>query len=132
MRYLFDSSAIFRAIKENKVDLLTGNYTLELARYELGNIVWKGYFLKEKISKEETKLVSKVIKRTLTIMEVAQIAGNEEEILETAIQFKITFYDASYAYFAKAKQLQLITEDSRLIKKIAPNINALVLNDIKQ
>jgi predicted nucleic acid-binding protein len=65
-------------------------------------------------------------------MEVAQIAGNEEEILETAIQFKITFYDASYAYFAKAKQLQLITEDSRLIKKITPNINALVLNDIKQ
>jgi hypothetical protein len=57
MRYLFDSSAIFRAIKENKVDLLTGNYTLELARYELGNIVWKDYFLQEKISKEETKLV---------------------------------------------------------------------------
>jgi hypothetical protein len=45
MKYLFDSSAIFRAIKENKIDLLTGNYTLELARYELGNIVWKDYFL---------------------------------------------------------------------------------------
>jgi predicted nucleic acid-binding protein len=65
-------------------------------------------------------------------MEVAQIAGNEEEILETAIQLKITFYDASYAYFAKSKQLQLITEDSRLIKKIKPNIDALGLNDVKQ
>ena len=27
MKYLFDASAIFRAIKENKIDLLTGNYT---------------------------------------------------------------------------------------------------------
>ena len=132
MKYLFDSSAIFRAIKENKVDLLTGNYTLELARYELGNIIWKNYFLQVKISKEETKMISKTIKHTLTIMEVAQIAGIEEEILETAIQLKITFYDASYAYFAKSKQLQLITEDSRLIKKIKPNIDALALNDVKQ
>ena len=31
MKYLFDSSAIIRAIKENKIDLLTGNYTLELS-----------------------------------------------------------------------------------------------------
>ncbi len=30
MKYLFDSSAIFSAIKENKIDDLIGNYTLEL------------------------------------------------------------------------------------------------------
>jgi predicted nucleic acid-binding protein len=132
MKYLFDSSAIFRAIKENKIDLLTGNYTIELARYELGNIVWKDYFLKAGISKEEIKILFKTIKRALSIMEVAQIAGHEEEVLETAVERKITFYDASYAYFAKAKQLTLITEDSRLIKKITPDINALVLNDVRQ
>lgn len=132
MKYLFDSSAVFRAIKENKVNLLTGNYTLELARYELGNIVWKDYFLQAKTSEEEAKLISKVIRHTLAIMEVAQIAGNEEEILETAIQLKITFYDASYVYFAQANQLQLITEDSRLTKKIIPCINALTLNDLEQ
>jgi predicted nucleic acid-binding protein len=130
MKYLFDSSTIFRAIKENKVDLLTGNYTLELARYELGNIVWKDCFLQAKLSKEEAKLVFQAIKHTLSIMEVAQIAGNEEQILETAIKLKITFYDASYAYLAKTKQFQLITEDSRLIQKIKPNINALTLNDL--
>ena len=130
MRYLFDSSAIFRAIKENKVDLLTGNYTIELARYELGNIVWKEYFLKAGVSEEESKILFKTIKRALYIMEVSQIAGDEEEILETAIQLNITFYDASYAYFAKAKQLKLVTEDSRLIKKVTPNVVALVLNDV--
>jgi predicted nucleic acid-binding protein len=131
MKYLFDSSAIFRAIKENKIDLLNGNYTLELSRYELGNIVWKDYFLQTKISKEEAKMILKTIKHTLNIMEVLQIAGNEEEILETAIQMKITFYDASYAYFAKTQELQLITEDLRLIKKLTANIKASPLTEIE-
>ncbi len=132
MKYLFDASAIFKAIKENKIDLLTGNYTLELARYELGNIVWKDYFLQAKISKEQAKMIVKTIKHTLTIMEVLQIANDEEEILETATQLKITFYDASYAYIAKAKELLLITEDLRLMKKITPIIKASLLSEIEQ
>lgn len=131
MKYLFDSSAVFRAIKENKVDFLTGNYTLELARYELGNIIWKDYFLLTKISKEESKKIVKAVKHTLTIMEVLQIDGSEEEILETATQLKISFYDASYVYLAKAKELRLITEDLRLIKKVAAIINVSMLNEIE-
>jgi predicted nucleic acid-binding protein len=132
MKYLFDASAIFRAIKENRIGLLTGNYTLEIARYELGNIVWKDYFLQAKISKEEAEMVIKTIKHTLTLMEALQIACNEEAILGTSEQLKITFYDASYAYFAKTKELRLITEDLRLIKKITPTIKALMLNEIEQ
>ena len=131
MKYLFDSSAIFRAIKENRIELLNGNYTLELARYELGNIIWKDSVLQAKVSKQESQMITKTIKHTLTIMEVLQIAGKEEEILETAAEHKITYYDASYAYFAKEKQLQLITEDSRLIKKVTPTITALTLEDIE-
>ena len=131
MKYLFDSSAAFRAIKENKIELLTGNCTLELARCELGNIVWKNYILQGKVSEQEAKLMTKAIKHTLTIMDVMGIAGSEEEILETARQLKITFYDASYTYFAKAKELRLVTEDSRLIKKISATINVSTLDDIK-
>lgn len=55
MKYLFDSSTIFRAIKKNKIELLAGNYALELARYELGNIVWKDSVLQAKVSKQESK-----------------------------------------------------------------------------
>ena len=131
MKYLFDSSAVFRAIKENKIDLLAGNYTLELARYELGNIIWKDYFLQAKVSKEESEMIAKTVKHALAIMEILQIACNEEEILKTATQLKITFYDASYAFFAKAEELRLITEDSRLMKKLTPVINVSMLNDIE-
>jgi predicted nucleic acid-binding protein len=130
MKYLFDPSAIFRGIKENKIDLLIGNYTLELARYELGNIVWKDYFLQAKISKDEAKMIAKAIKHALSLMEVIPIEGNEEEILESAIQLKATFYDASYAYTAKLKELQLVTEDLHLIKKAAPTVKVSTLNDI--
>ncbi len=130
MKFLFDSSAIFRAIKENKIEALAGNYTLELARYELGNIVWKNYALQSKISEQELKMMVKTIKRTLTIMDIIDVAGSEEEILQTAAQLSITFYDASYAYSAESKNLKLITEDKRLIKKIVGRINSSTLDDL--
>jgi predicted nucleic acid-binding protein len=88
--------------------------------------------LQAKISKEEALMMIKAIKQTLSIMEVLQIVSNEEAIFETSAQFKITFYDASYAYFAKANEVQLVTEDLRLIKKIIPTIKALMLNEIEQ
>ena len=91
MKYLFDSSAIFRAIKENKIEFLTGNYTLELARYELGNIVWKDFALQAKISEQEAKMLVKIIKHTLSIMDIIETAGSEEEILDTAMKLKLLF-----------------------------------------
>ncbi len=130
MNYLFDASAIFRAIKENKTDALAGNGTVELARYELINIIWKNYFLQAKISKEETKIIAKAVKHTLRIMEVLEIVDKEEQILETATELNITFYDASYVYLAKEKDLQLITEDLRLKKKIPSTIHVSTLDEI--
>ena len=131
MKYLFDSSAIFRAIKENKVEILTGEGTLELARYELGNILWKDHVLAARISEKESETVMGTIKRTLAVMYTQGIAGSEEEILGIATQLKITFYDAAYACIAKAKELQLVTEDSRLIKKAAQIAKVSTFDDIK-
>jgi len=41
--YILDSSAIFKTIRDDVVETLMGNYTVELARYELGNTLWKQY-----------------------------------------------------------------------------------------
>jgi predicted nucleic acid-binding protein len=130
MKYVFDSSAIFKAIKENEVEILVGNCTLEIARYEMGNILWKNHTLRAKATDQELKSLAKIIKQTLNIMEITQINCSEEEILDTATKLKITFYDASYAYYAKIKELTLITEDSELLKKITPYVKASKLNDI--
>lgn len=131
MKYLFDSSAIFRAFKENKIEILTGNFTLELARYELGNILWKDCVLQAKISEQQSKQLASAVKRTLALMDVMGIGGSEEGILETAINHRITFYDASFVYSAKQKELTLVTEDSRLIKKVASATNILTLDEVK-
>ena len=110
-----------------RLGFLVGNYTLELARYELGNIIWKDCVLHVKVSEQEAKMLAKTINHILNLMDPMEIAGSEEEILDTAIKLKITFYDATYAYFAKAKDLRLITEDARLIKKVTPTTNASTL-----
>jgi len=71
-----------------------------------------------------------IVKRVLGVMEVLQIGCSEEEILEIANKAKITFYDASYVYYAKAKNLTLVTEDTQLLKRILAHINASTLSDI--
>jgi predicted nucleic acid-binding protein len=76
-------------------------------------------------------MLLKTINHAFNILDVLEIAGSEEEILDTAIKQKITFYDASYVYFSKIKELRLITEDSRLIKKITPTTNVSMLESIK-
>ncbi|MGB9854296.1 MAG: type II toxin-antitoxin system VapC family toxin [Candidatus Bathyarchaeales archaeon] len=130
MMYLFDSSSILKTIKENKIEVLIGNCTLELARYELGNILWKNFALQAKATEQEIKNLAKIIKQVLNMMEIAQITCNEQEILQTAAKLKITFYDASYAYSAKTKGLTLITEDSKLLGKITPYVKALKLDAV--
>ncbi len=131
MKYLFDSSAIFRALKENKIEALAGNYTIELARYELGNILWKECTLHGTFSEQEAQILAKTVKHTLALMDIIETAGHEEQILQTAVNQKITYYDASYAHLAKTKQLTLITEDIRLIKKIASTTKATTIDSIK-
>ncbi len=129
MKYIFDASSIFTAIKEKRVRCLNGKFSLEIARYELGNIVWKDHILLRTISKEEAERTIKAIKHTLALMEVLQIAENEDAVFEIAAELRITFYDAAYVHAAKARDLGLITEDQHLIKKVTPKIKALTLND---
>ena len=103
MKYLFDASAIFRAIKENKTDLLTGEGTVELARYELGNIIWKNYFLQAENLERRIQNDCKSSQTYSNGHGGTTIINKEEQILETAAELNITFYDASYAYLAKEK-----------------------------
>jgi predicted nucleic acid-binding protein len=65
MKYVFDPSSLFKAIKENRVELLSEASTVELARYELSNVVWKEQSLYKKLSIKEAKDLIRVIKMIL-------------------------------------------------------------------
>jgi predicted nucleic acid-binding protein len=114
MKYVFAPSSLFKAIKENRVELLSEASTVELARYELSNVVWKEQSLYKKLSMKEAKDLIRVIKMILEKMEIIKIECNEEQIIELSCEKKISFYDASYVYCAREKNLVLVTEDDGL------------------
>ena len=48
--FLLDSSVIaitIQRFREKAVEVICGKTTLDLSRYELGNIIWKKYALKD-------------------------------------------------------------------------------------
>lgn len=117
MSCILDSSAIFKAVRSDAVEAVAGNYTLELARYELGNTLWKEYELHKRINIEELKRLISLIKRVLGLIELIGLECREEKILGVAERLKVTFYDASYIFCAQEKGIPLMTEDENLIKK---------------
>lgn len=117
MSYILDSSAIFKAIKENSINKLTNRYTLELARYELGNIIRKQHNLYKTINQKESIQLMRVITDVLNTLEILQIQGKEEKILELAEELETTFYDASYLTYAQEFGIPLLTEDKKLMEK---------------
>jgi len=130
MSYLFDSSAIFQAIKHNAVEHLAGNHTVELARYELSNILWKECALHERITSNEMESLIDLVKRVLQTMSIIEINCNEKDILSLAKKLKITFYDASYAHCAKRFGMMLITEDLLLMERARSFVKTLKTRDI--
>jgi len=130
MSFVFDASAIFEAIVKRNVGILSDQFTIELAKYELGNVLWKRRVLVGDISDKEYLRLGKVIKRVLKLMNIISIDCHEDEVLRIAKELRITFYDASYVYAAKSKNLPLITQDKELIRKANKTITVMRLEDI--
>ena len=110
--------------------VLSGNYTIELARYELGNIVWKRVSLLRSVNVSRYVELMDVLKKVLNIMKVINIECSEGEILKLASELKITFYDASYVYEAKKLSIPLVTEDRELAKRVGNYVKTLGINDV--
>lgn len=130
MKLVFDSSSIFEAVVRGKVKALVGNYTLDLARYELGNILWKRRTLTKDLNGDDYKRLIRIVKRTLDIMELSDIRCREDEAAELAGKFNLTFYDASYVFLAKFKETPLVTEDRIIRSKIGNYLKVLTVEEL--
>ena len=137
--YLLDSSAIAVLLKRlggSAVKYLTGTYTLDLAYYELGNVLWKECTLMNLIDGKEAVNKVKYIAKLLKTMKIESIKSEKdlEGTIALAVKLKLTFYDASYLYIAKKKNLILVTEDHELREKSSKeNIEAITVDEyIKQ
>ena len=130
MSFVFDSSSIFYAIKENKVEHLVANHTVELTRYELSNVIWKDLVLHKRIRSKESNELIDLVKSVLGTMNVLKIDSHEKSILDVAAMLTITFYDACYVFYAKEIEATLVTEDSSLTKRLGKYVTALRMGNI--
>lgn len=120
--YLLDSSAIaviLKRLRERSVEILEGQFTLDLTRYELGNVIWKQCALEDLISPDKAAERVGDIAGILEITKNKSIRSSEDlrGVMKLATELKITFYDASYLYTAKSNEAILVTEDRELSEK---------------
>jgi predicted nucleic acid-binding protein len=112
MSVLADASTIFLALVTRRTVRVAGSYTLDLARYELGNAALRqlrsGTFSEEEAM--ELAEASSSILRNMVILPVE----DEPKVLRLAAATGLTFYDASYLHTAERLRLTLATEDARL------------------
>ena len=114
--YLLDASAIVDIVLRfsNPEKYMLNRYTIDLAKYEAINAVWK-LVRRGILTREEGKVFALKITNILKGMRVISIDVDMlNDILEVALQTGLTVYDSSYLYVAKYFNLKLVTEDKKL------------------
>ena len=108
---------VIRETPDKAFDKLTEGTTIALAYYELGNALWRESRLLKRISLEEAAKSLSLMYSMLSHMKVAEVNGEKgNEVLETAYEFNLTFYDAAYLVEAKNNNRILVSDDSKLAK----------------
>ncbi len=129
-RRLFDASSIFAAIRSERPELLFGEYTLDLARYELTNAVWKECCLRNLLSPEAAERLLGIIVRAVDRMEALGLKGLEADALRFARDLRLTAYDASYVAASMRHGLVLVTEDERLRRAASAVVESVGLREL--
>jgi predicted nucleic acid-binding protein len=117
---VFDSSSIYACVKAGNHALLKGNYSVILARYELGNVIWKETLLHKTFSVAEARRLIAFFDKIMETMVL--LHPPIEEVFSIAVNYRLSYYDASYVYCAQNTNSVLITEDAKLKKKITPQL----------
>lgn len=89
--------------------------TTGLWRYELGNVFWK----KIQFEKDERKRLMVSLNEAEHLLVETIDRVDHPAILDVACNSGLTYYDASYVWLARSRQLILRTRDKRILQKCA-------------
>ena len=128
MSYVFDASSIFKLIAEKKVSLLGGNFTVPLAKFELGNAVWKEVILHKRLKEDEGLELINLISKVLDIMNIIDV--DEIKVEKVALYYRISYYDALYVQLSIDLSLPLVTEDKKLMEKVKGKVIVISTNNV--
>ncbi len=119
MKYLLDASSLMLLIKKTEVEstvkILQESSILNLTFYEVGNALWKESTLLKFLTPQEAKKLGAM--GQIILAKIDKLSSESEDfqkILDIAQDEILSFYDSSYAFFAKQKGLTLVTEDKKL------------------
>jgi predicted nucleic acid-binding protein len=112
---IYDASSVYRAIEIGAFNKLLEGKTLDLAPYELGNVVWKEV-TRNKISESEGVKLIKFISKVISLMDIVKV-GTKNEVLKIAVDNNLSYYDASYLYASISMKDVLVTEDKKLLDR---------------
>jgi predicted nucleic acid-binding protein len=125
---LFDSSAIFNLFLQGKYDILVAGATIPLARYEIGNVLWKNYKIRKRISKKEVIESGNVLFELIDSMEM--VDPPLPSAMRIALEEGITFYDSSYIAAAVESGYDFITDDMKLREAASSRVRTRGSSDL--
>ena len=125
---LFDSSAIFNLSLQGKYDTLVAGATIPLARYEIGNVLWKNYKIRRRISKKEATEAGNVLFELIDSMEM--VDPPLPSAMRIALEEGITFYDSSYVAAAIESGCDFVTDDMKLREAAGPRVRTMGSSDL--
>ncbi len=111
---LLDASAIFNLFQDGKYGVLLAGATIPLARYEIGNILWKNCRIRNRISMEEAKELAQVMFGLIDSMEI--FTPSPGSTIDLALKEGLTFYDSSYLVAAMESGYEFVTDDLKLFE----------------
>ncbi len=113
---VYDTSAVYDLIDKGSVIDFDDGATIGLSKFEVGNVIWKQFTLRHKISRDDALILIKAA--TIFLGNLTMLDPDPSDALKFAIKEKITFYDASYIVAAMQSQSILVTED-KIQKEVA-------------
>ncbi len=125
---IVDASSIIRAAKEGRMRRLAGESTIPLARFEVGNAIWKDVRLRGLYSAEDGARLLEVLLGLVDLMDVVE--PDYALALRLAVERGMTFYDASYVAAAVQRGTRLVTEDVELRRRVEGLVEAVSLSDL--
>jgi predicted nucleic acid-binding protein len=136
-RYLLDSNVISKwfvqeedsakavEIRDLFIERRIRVSTISLARYELGNVLWKHPSKTAETVREDFESLDEMAIPTMNLEDPQVLA----RVFQTARNLRITFYDASYLIAALVARAVLVTADGKLLGKLkGPNGSVLLRN----
>jgi len=125
---LFDSSAIFNLFLQGKYDTLVAGASIPLARYEIGNVLWKNYKIRKRISKKEAIESGNGLFELIDSMEMVE--PPLPSAMRIALEEGITFYDSSYVAAALESGYDFITDDMKLREAAGSKVRTMGSSDL--